>query len=394
MALNPSIILAGQPVDFAGSMAAGNQLAAQTNQLRDQNALRQVFQTQGAGILQGNQQSLNALAAIDPAQAMQIQSGQLDMQATRQRMDMLTREEQRQLAATKASMTAAEAAAAAAEIEGAVKMGLAIQTPEQWDAMMAQQAPELVGQFNNRQALAAKYMSMAEVLKANAPPEPMSPQDRYKVVGSQLWDLGAEGMPRAIGEAPGQTETVFGPDGQPILQRGPASGVRFTEGQGKDNVYSTRAEGALAKLEPVADALASRAESILQSVPLGIGRELQTDEFQVARQAGDEFLQAILRKDTGAAITADEQQLYGVTYLPQPGDGPAVLQTKREARARALAALQSGMNADQFAATERALVEAARRIEQSQGGAAPAAGVAPTETPRRLRFNPDTGALE
>jgi hypothetical protein len=393
--MDARIILAGQPVDVAGALGAGNQLAAQTNQLRDQNALRDVYRTQGAGIMAGDQRSLNALAAIDPQQALGIKAGQLDMRATQQRMDMLTREEQRGIEAFKAQASAAEAAAAAAQIEDAVKMALTAQTPEQFDQLVTQAgAPELAGQFGNRQALAMKYMSMADALKATAPPEPLSPQDRYKVVGSQLWDLGAEGAPRAIGEAPGQTETIFGPDGQPILQRGPAAGVRFTEGQGKDNVYSTRAEGALAKLEPVADALASRTESILQSVPLGIGRELQTDEFQIARQAGDEFLQAILRKDTGAAITADEQQLYGVTYLPQPGDGPAVLQTKREARARALAALQSGMNADQFAATERALVEAARRIEQSQGGAAPATGAAPTETPRRLRYNPDTGALE
>lgn len=190
MALRPDIILAGQPVDFAGSMAAGNQLAAQTNQLRDQNALRQVYQTQGAGILQGKPQALNALAAIDPAQALNIQSGQLDMRATQQRMDMLTREEQRQLDAAKAQMTAAEAAAAAAKIEDAVKMGLAIQTPEQWDAIMAQQAPELVGQFANKQAFATKYMTMAEALKANQGPEwqPATAEEaaRYGAQGGQI----------------------------------------------------------------------------------------------------------------------------------------------------------------------------------------------------------------
>ena len=183
MALNPSIILAGQPIDIVGSFARGNELAAQTNQLQDQNALRQVYKTQGAGLLSGNQSSLNALAAVDPGQAMQLQANQLDMSATRQRMDMLTREEQRQLEAAKASMSAAEAAAAAQQIEDAVKMGLAIQDPAQWDAVMAQQAPELVGQFANRQAFAMKYMTMAEALKANAPPEapkPQSPQAKFE----------------------------------------------------------------------------------------------------------------------------------------------------------------------------------------------------------------------
>jgi hypothetical protein len=197
-----------------------------------------------------------------------------------------------------------------------------------------------------------------------------------------------------VGEAPGQTETIYGPDGLPIITRGPASGVKFTEAQSKDNVFSTRAEGALAKLEPVADALSSRTDVILDAVPLGIGREAQGDEYQVARQAGDEFLQAILRKDTGAAITEQEQRLYGVTYLPQPGDGPGVLQAKREARARAIAALQSGMNADQFAATERAIVEAARRVEGGPQAASPSTPADPAQPPKRLRYNPETGALE
>ncbi len=388
MALNPSIILAGQPVDVIGSMSRGNQLAAETNQLRDQNALRQVYQTQGAGLLQGNQSSLNALAAIDPAQAMGLQNS---FQEPQTRTQVMNAQEKRAAAEFAARASAEEKAAATAEIEGRVKMLLAAPTPEAFDRMAVENGkPEWVGMFAQRQSLAIPYMDdWKSIIQMTQGPEQVSPNERFKVVGSQLWDLGAEGGPTVVGEAPGQTETIYGPDGQPILQRGPAAGVRFTEGQGKDNVYSTRAEGALAKLEPVADALASRSETILQSVPLGIGRELQTSEFQIARQAGDEFLQAILRKDTGAAITADEQELYGVTYLPQPGDGPAVLQAKREARARAIAALQSGMNADQFAATERALVDAARRIEQTGSPAAPAA-----EAPRRLKYNPATDTLE
>jgi len=367
MALQPGLILAGQQFDLAGSMGAGNQLAAQTNQLRDQNALRDVYRTQGAGILQGNQGSLNALAAVDPAQAMQMQAGQLDMQATRQRMDMLSREEQRQLAAAKASMTAAEAAAAAAQIEDAVKMGLAIQDPAQWDAVMAQQAPDLVGQFNNRQSLAMKYMSMAEVLKANAPPEAMNPSDRFKVVGSSLFDLAAEGGPAPIGQGAMPEETIFGPDGKPIMVRGGAgANTKFTEGQSRDNVYATRAEGALAKLEPVAGALTGRAGKVgemLGGVTMGLSRELlQSDDYQVAKNAGDEYLQAILRKDTGAAITTDEQLLYGVTYLPQPGDKDAVLQAKAEARVRALEAIRAGMSVDQLATVARAERAAIERL--------------------------------
>lgn len=143
------------------------------------------------------------------------------------------------------------------------------------------------------------------------------------------------------------------------MVQGAAAGTQkpFTEMQSKDNVFVTRATGALEVLEPISDALTSRAGRAAEMDPTGLARELQTPEFQVAKQAGDEFLQAILRKDTGAAITEPEQYLYGRTYLPQPGDGPEVLQAKSEARKRAVAAIQSGMSPAQMIAVEKALGE-------------------------------------
>lgn len=132
-------------------------------------------------------------------------------------------------------------------------------------------------------------------------------------------------------------------------------GKPFTEGQSKDNVYVTRAEGALSVLDPIAGNLTSRAGRAAESVPFGLARGAQSDDFQVAKNAGDEFLQAILRKDTGAAITEPEQALYGVTYLPQPGDSEAVLQQKTQARRRAVEAIKSGQSPAQLVAVEKAL---------------------------------------
>lgn len=172
---------------------------------------------------------------------------------------------------------------------------------------------------------------------------------------------------------------------------GAAAGKAFTEGQSKDNVYSTRARGALEVLEPRAGTLTSRAERAAEYDPTGLARGFQSDDFQMAKNAGDEFLQAILRKDTGAAITEQEQAMYGRTYLPQPGDNPALIETKRQARQRAIAAIESGMSPAQMLAQERALVAsgsippAPQRNEQIEE-------VGPM--PKRLRFNPETGAFE
>ena len=164
----------------------------------------------------------------------------------------------------------------------------------------------------------------------------------------------------------GKTETgmVIESDGQGGFRMVQGAGAAaagakpFTEGQSKDIVFATRAEGALASLDPIAKALTSRGEVAADWLPMGLGGGMQTDEYQVAKTAGDEFLQAILRKDTGAAITTQEQALYGETYLPRPGDSPARLQYKQEARKRAVEALKGGMSPAQIIAQEKALEKA------------------------------------
>lgn len=82
---------------------------------------------------------------------------------------------------------------------------------------------------------------------------------------------------------------------------------------------------------------------------------MQSPEFQQAQQAGKEFLQAILRKDTGAAITPQETAEYGSVYLPVPGDTPVVLEQKRVSRKRALEAINAGLPPQAILAQEIAL---------------------------------------
>jgi hypothetical protein len=176
----------------------------------------------------------------------------------------------------------------------------------------------------------------------------------------------------------GATAGQFGPDGR-FYPNNPPSGMSiesdgqggfrmmqgpgaqnkpFTEGQSKDNVFSTRARGALPTLNQFEQQLTSLGNRALDMDPTGLARgALQNSDFQVAKSAGDEFLQAVLRKDTGAAITTQEQELYGKTYLPQPGDGPEVIQYKRQARERAVAAIEAGMSPAQMVAQEQALMK-------------------------------------
>jgi hypothetical protein len=196
-------------------------------------------------------------------------------------------------------------------------------------------------------------------------------QDPYSSVGKLQADLAAGRISQDQYEVAiqGMAQQGFSirtnPDGSVEMVQG-AGGLpkALTEGQSKDATYATRAEGSLPVLDQYDVALANVGDRALDVDPTGVVRgRMQSTEYQLAKQAGDEFLQAILRKDTGAAITVGEQQLYGVTYLPQPGDSPELIAQKRQARRRALEALKAGMPPSAIVAQERAL-------EQSGSGAA------------------------
>lgn len=142
------------------------------------------------------------------------------------------------------------------------------------------------------------------------------------------------------------------------LDQGIGGGLKLTEQQSKDLGYYTRGNEANALLAQQGDALTTRAigergqargiaDAAIRGTPFlgdsAIGNSLVSTERQQAEQAGREMLAAILRKDTGAAITEQEMSIYGRMYLPQPGDSDAVLSQKAEARTRALESIRSGL---------------------------------------------------
>lgn len=236
-----------------------------------------------------------------------------------------------------------------------------LQMEQQKHALTMQQAMqpdtvkglEIGGRLVNPQTgeVMADFSSAAPEFRQAAPEEAAA----YGAAGGQF---GPDGRFYPINPPSGMVVET-GPDGQMRVIQGAgaqgAAGKPFTEAQSKDNIYATRAEGALATLDPLAGALPDRGAILAEKVPLGMARGAQSDQYQVARVAADEFLQAILRKDTGAAITGQEQDLYGKTYLPQPGDGEAAMAQKAQARRRAVEALKAGMSPAQIIAQEKAL---------------------------------------
>lgn len=389
-----SIIANPAVANIPGAYAQGMQRGHDMQEMRRQNALAQLMQEQGPAILAGDKNALAQLAQVDPRAAMDFQKQHLGMDATRLGMDstrqsMAISAEQLQMARERARLQAEqhargisreEAAAESAKIERVLQGAMAAQDEASYNAWLAQNGVDPAQfSFAERELHFASALGVKDYMDVKAKEAAMAagppPADEYGRYVQEEMAAGREPLSRIdYAQAKKGTEIIYGPDGQPIIQRGPGSMKPLTESQSKDTVYATRAEGALEIFEPVSHHLTSRKNKILDKVPMGVGRDLQGSEYQIAAAAGQEFLQAILRKDTGAAITDSEQVLYGSVYLPQPGDDDETLEYRRNARARAVAALKAGMPPQAILAQEKALAKS-RSESGSGGGQNPSSGL-------------------
>jgi hypothetical protein len=392
-----------QTPNVLGAVAGGMQLREQADQMERRNALAGAVQQFGAA----SPQARNAFNAFAPEQAVASQMLDLPGQGRVMAgvMEQVLRADPTQRPAIYAAgvqqargmgvdldglpdaYPGDEAAGMLYDLAGKIA-GVSAQEATEFERMLAVLQPEVA-----QQAMLIKLGLVPgadATLRAGAetrgPTFRPATTDEAAAYGAQAGQIDAKTGRFYPADVPqGMTIESDGAGGFRMVQ-GPATGQPqkpFTEGQSKDVVFATRAEGALAALEPIAENLASIGDRALDMDPTGVLRgNFQTPDYQMARQAGDEFLQAILRKDTGAAITTQEQQLYGVTYLPQPGDSPEVLGYKRDARARAVRALRAGMSPAQIIAVEKG--------GNPAGDAAPAAPAAAPPEPGRSPVDPST----
>ncbi len=179
MPLQPSIILAGQQPDFLGTIDNGNRAAAFETQMTRQNKLAQLYQQQGAGLLAGDQDGINALAGLDPQAASDFQQRHRDNQVQEQEIERSNMVQDRdfdlRIQDYKRKVGVEEAAKHAESVRRAVTVASGAQTPEDWDRIATQFGePDLVGQFDRKDEILREFMTLAEALAADAPPAPLS----------------------------------------------------------------------------------------------------------------------------------------------------------------------------------------------------------------------------
>lgn len=130
------------------------------------------------------------------------------------------------------------------------------------------------------------------------------------------------------------------------------------------------------------------------NIPLA-GNYLVSPEFQQFDQAQRDFVNAVLRKESGAAISASEFDNAARQYFPQPGDSPVVVRQKARNRAIAIHAMKRTAGP---ALLQSAPPEAPQEVPQpaypgADGitGADQGGGFSPDGQPQ---FNIDQGAIE
>jgi hypothetical protein len=123
------------------------------------------------------------------------------------------------------------------------------------------------------------------------------------------------------------------------IKGGPAEAQRqkMNDEQAKALGFAKRIGDANAVLEDPGyqQALLSGKENVAASIPL-VGNALVSEGYQMADQAVRDFINAQLRRESGAVIAESEFANARAQYIPVYGDKPEVLARKRLARQRAL----------------------------------------------------------
>ena len=139
------------------------------------------------------------------------------------------------------------------------------------------------------------------------------------------------------------------PDGTVEMSEGGAGLKALTEGQGKATQFAERMSASQRVINTVESEGTDIYNAVVGNIPFA-GNLLTSPDYKLYEQAKRDFINAILRYESGAAIGAAEFESADRQYFPQPGDTPEVIAQKRANRDLAIATMQavSGPQAQQY----------------------------------------------
>lgn len=114
------------------------------------------------------------------------------------------------------------------------------------------------------------------------------------------------------------------------------TGKPLTDAERQAQGYATRAEDASSVIDQLGSNFTGAASSFGQKLP----NALKSADRQRFEQAQRDFVNAVLRKESGAAISPDEFENARQQYFPQPGDSAAVVEQKAANRKNSINSLR------------------------------------------------------
>lgn len=223
----------------------------------------------------------------------------------------------------------------AAFVAGKFREGqdMKMQLEQKWKAM-AYSTPDANAMLSAQTSTANNAATNANSAANNAATVGMQ---RERLTFDQISPKGqvvqSDNGPVLVDPRTGTGRTVTGPDGQPL------AGIAkpLTEGQSKALLFGSRMRDADKILQTLAG------EGTQTSVPGsgaplvgGIINSLSSDNRQMLNQAKTDFMTAVLRRESGAAISSGEFTTADKQYFPQIGDGPGVISQKAKNRELAI----------------------------------------------------------
>lgn len=176
----------------------------------------------------------------------------------------------------------------------------------------------------------------------------------------RLQHVNVDNQPMTFNPKTGRFDVGIGPDGKPL----PQTAKPLTEAQAKDNLFGTRAREADKILSTMEAKGVQRPGGIKTAAEqtgriLGLGTETfggalsdtlgsatnwtQSAPQQQVDQARRDFLNAVLRKESGAVISSGEFANAEKQYFPQMGDSKQVLEQKARNRQTAIQGILAGV---------------------------------------------------
>lgn len=173
-------------------------------------------------------------------------------------------------------------------------------------------------------------------------------------------DEGRKNVTPYTSEETSLPDSVVGPDGKPIAippgvdrktfvnevsrANAKAAAGEKTEVQAKSEKFGNKMELAERNLRDIEKEGAKATERAIERAPLlggsAAANMLHSESYQKYKQARDNFITALLRDESGAAIGSQEFNRYERELFPQPGDTNEVIAQKRDARRVAIDAMK------------------------------------------------------